>query len=60
MTFSLIHLLIAVLVIGIILYAIEQIPMDDWLKRLARIVCIGVLAIYLILTLLRLLPPTAV
>lgn len=56
MAASLIHLLIVILLVGVILYAIQAIPMDEGLKKAARIIGIGVVLIYAIVILLNLVP----
>lgn len=54
----LIHVLFVIIVVAILLAVAAQIPMDDWLKRVIRIIGIGVIAIVLIWALFTLIPLT--
>lgn len=60
MAASLIHLLIVILVVGVILYAVQALPMDEGLKKAARIIGVGVVLILAIYILLSMLPLTAI
>ncbi len=45
---SLVSLLILLIVVGLLLWVLEQIPMDAALKRIIRIVAIVIVVLYLL------------
>lgn len=47
----LVNIIIVLIIVGILLVLLNEIPMDPATKRIARIVTLGVLAIWLILVL---------
>lgn len=56
MPLGLINILVALVIVGLVLWAVEQIPMDDTIKRIIRVVVIVVVCIYLLYFLVGLLP----
>lgn len=53
---ALVSLLVALLIVGVILWGLSQIPMDPAIARVIRVVVIVVVAIWLIYFLVGLLP----
>jgi hypothetical protein len=54
----LIQLIVVLLIVGLVLWGISQIPMDPTIARIIRVVIIIVVCIWLIYFLVGMLPPT--
>lgn len=52
----LIEILIALIIVGLILWVVQQIPMDPWIQRVIRVVVVVFVVIWLLYILLTFLP----
>jgi hypothetical protein len=57
MPFALINIVVALVIVGLVLWAVQQIPMDPAIAKIIRVIVIVVVCIYLLYFLLGLLPP---
>lgn len=55
-TATLVSLLIALLILGAILYLVQLVPIDGTVKQIIKVLAILIVVIYVILLLARLLP----
>ncbi len=58
MPYALINIVVVLAIVGLILWAVSQIPMDPTIAKIIRVVIIVVVCIYLLYFLLALVPGT--